>query len=69
MVNVNCETKNQYVMSNKINVVIVRNEFNDYSIKELPEGFRNSDFQNLSFKGLIHALGSIILSEFEEPIF
>lgn len=56
-------------MNDKINVVIVRNEFNDYSIKKLPKEFRDSDFQNLSFKGLINALGSIILSEFEESIF
>lgn len=56
-------------MNDKINVVIVRNKFNDYSIKELPKGFKDSDFQNLSFKGLIHALGSIILSELEKPIF
>ena len=53
-------------MKDELKLVIVREKFNDYSIKELPKGYTPTDFNHLSFKGLMTALYSLILTEFEQ---
>lgn len=57
-------------MKNKLNLVIVRNEFNNYSLKNLPEGYQKDDcFNGLTLKGLANAIASLVNSEMEEPMF
>lgn len=57
-------------MTNKLNLVIVRNEFNNYSLKNLPKGYQEDDcFNGLTLKGLIYAVASLVSSEMEKPMF
>ena len=57
-------------MKDKLNFTVVRNEFNNYSLIDLPEGYQKDNcFDGLTLKGIANAVASLINSEMEEPIF
>lgn len=57
-------------MKSKLNFTVVRNEFNNYSLTDLPKGYHEKNlFDGLTLKGLANAIASLVISEMEEPIF
>lgn len=57
-------------MKDKLNFTIVRNNFNNYSIVNLPKGYQKDNmFNGLTLKGLANAVASLVNSEMEEPMF